>query len=54
LRQLWRAKSGGFSSISIDGASESYGSSPYGGDLDSEEKAILNERIPSYGIQVVI
>lgn len=40
-RRLWRAKTGGLSSISVDGASESYGTLPFGGDIDNEEARIM-------------
>lgn len=41
LRRLWRAKTGGLSSISVDGASESYGNAPFGGDVDREEERVF-------------
>lgn len=54
LRQQWRGRSDGFSSINVDGASESYGNAAYGGDLDNEEAALLTKGLPDYGINVVI
>lgn len=43
LRRQWRAKTGGLASMSVDGASESYGSSPYGGEADREEERAFQE-----------
>lgn len=41
LRMKWRAASQGVSSMSIDGASESYSGGPFGGDIDAEERSIM-------------
>ena len=41
MRRLWRGKTNGLSSMSVDGASESYGGRPYGGDIDSEEARVF-------------
>ena len=48
LRMYWRGLSMGFGSISVDGASESYGGAPFGGDLDREEEAVT-KIITSFG-----
>jgi hypothetical protein len=48
-RQNWRSVSYGLASLTVDGASESYGSSPYGGDLDKDDEAILKGIIAQYG-----
>jgi len=50
LRQVWRGVSNGLSSVSVDGASESYGSKAFGGDLDDEDKTIMNGIVAQYGI----
>jgi hypothetical protein len=50
--QNWRGISYGLSSLSVDGASESYGSGPYGGDIEKNEEAVM-KIISSYGIQMV-
>jgi hypothetical protein len=54
LRQKWRGTSDGMSSISVDGASESYGGAPFGGDLDRESDKILSELAGQYGLSMVI
>lgn len=41
LARNWKDISGGLSSISVDGGSESYGSAPYGGALSAEDKEVL-------------
>jgi hypothetical protein len=46
MRRLWRGVSGGLSSMSVDGASESYGSSAFGGDADKEEQRAMRELEP--------
>jgi hypothetical protein len=38
LRRVWRSNTQGSSSLSIDGGSESFGSSAFGGDADREEE----------------
>lgn len=54
LRQKWRAQSDGVTSLGVDGANESYGSSPYGGDLDKQSEEIMKNLLSKYAIQVVI
>jgi len=55
LRRGWRADSGGFSSITVDGGSESYGNAPFGGDLDKQEQAILSKLgRPPYGLGMIV
>lgn len=54
LRQNWRGISFGLSSISVDGGSESYGSKAYSGDLDDEEKALMENVLAKYGIQSIL
>lgn len=51
--QSWAGQTGGVSSISVDGASESFGSQPYGGYLTSQDKEML-ESLESHGIIMVI
>jgi hypothetical protein len=46
LRRLWRGISGGLSSISVDGASESYGNSPFGGEAEREEARAFEQLKP--------
>jgi hypothetical protein len=50
LRQTWRGVSGGMASISVDGASESYGGKAFGGDLDDEDERLLKDIVSKYGI----
>ena len=52
LRRLWRGVSGGLSSMSVDGASESYGSKPFGGDPDDIEAAAFKV-LNTFGISIV-
>jgi hypothetical protein len=40
-RQGWYNLTNGLSSLSVDGASESYGGEPYGGSLDKEDEATM-------------
>lgn len=54
LRTKWRANSQGVSSISVDGASESYGGGPFNGDLDAETKSILDSLVGEYGVSIEI
>lgn len=53
LRMKWRAISNGLASINVDGASESYGGTAYGGDLDKEDEQ-LRATLAKYGVQVVV
>jgi hypothetical protein len=54
LRQNWRGITYGLSSLSVDGATESYGSKPYGGDLDDNDTAVLKALQDQYGIAMVL
>jgi hypothetical protein len=51
-RILWQGSSQGLSSISVDGATESYGPAPYGGSLDVRDKEIML-RLGQYGITMI-
>lgn len=46
LRRAWRGISGGLASQNVDGASESYGNSPFGGSADTEEAAAIKALQP--------
>ena len=52
LRRLWVGITGGLSSMSVDGASESYGSSPFGGTPD-EIEAQAFQTLRTFGIAVL-
>jgi hypothetical protein len=54
FRQNWRAVSYGLASLTVDGASESYGSGPYGGDIDKDDENILKGVVAQYAINMVI
>lgn len=54
LRLQWRAISGGLSSISVDGASQSFGGKAYGEDLNDETEAIWNKLLSTYGVPMVL
>jgi hypothetical protein len=54
LRQNWRGISMGLASLNVDGASESYGSKPYSGDLDDDDNSIMESIISNYGISVLV
>jgi hypothetical protein len=53
-RQNWYSLSNGLASLSVDGASESYGSSPYGGSLDKDDEQIIKSLISKYAVQMVV
>jgi len=52
-RQRWYGLTDGLSSLSVDGASESYGGSPYGGALDTEDEACM-KALEKYSRQMVL
>ena len=53
-RAFFEAQSQGISSISVDGASESFGGSAFGGALDEQDKQLLDRVISKYAIQMVL
>ncbi len=53
-RQNWYSLSNGLASLSVDGASESYGSEPYGGAIDKDDENIIKTLLSKYANQMVI